>query len=267
MIWNIDPIALQTSVISVRWYGIFLSAGMIASYYHLRWLMRNEAQRVAFQRVVPAAFLGSLLGARLGHLAFYAPALLLESPMMLVNFSEPGLASHGAIVGGTVAIWLVTRWREDINFLWFLSRIAFSFVIFCILIRLGNFFNSELIGTPSNLPWAVQFLRVDAVFRHPVQLYESAAYLICYGFMWVIYRRGVSVKGLLGGVLAAMSVLRISLETFKADQTRIEAEFTYTLGYLLTLPILTVGIVLLISAWLDTREPATNLNKNKGESH
>ena len=271
MIWDIDPIAIHTSVLSIRWYGIFLSVALIASYYHLRCLMVSSAQLAAFQRVVPITFLGSMLGARLGHFAFYTPELLIESPMILVQFNVPGLASHGAILGGTFAVWLVARWQEDVDFLWFLSRIAFSFVVFCILIRLGNFFNSELIGTSSHLPWAVQFSQIDTAYRHPVQLYESISYLICSGFLWAIYKQGISSKRLLGSVLVTMSLLRMALERFKAEQSNIELELAYTLGYLLTLPILIVGLALLVRAWLDVTkprmEPRKDLSKGKDLSH
>jgi phosphatidylglycerol:prolipoprotein diacylglycerol transferase len=246
MIWDIDPVAVHTSVISLRWYGFFLSTALIASYYQLRWLMVTEVQVTAFERILPAVFLGSIIGARIGHFVFYAPDALLASPMILVDFSVPGLASHGAIVGGTFAVWLVARWRKDVDFFWFLSRIAFSFVVFCVLIRVGNFFNSELVGTPTDLPWAVQFPRIDELFRHPVQLYESFAYLICHGVLLSIYKRGLSAKDLLGSVLIAMSLLRLLLENFKAGQSSLELALPYTLGYLLTLPVLVVGIGLLV---------------------
>jgi prolipoprotein diacylglyceryl transferase len=99
-----------------------------------------------------------------------------------------GLASHGGIIGVLIAAYIFVRKKKP-SYLWLLDRIAIAGALAGCFIRIGNFFNSEIIGTPSDLPWAIVFERVSTVPRHPAQLYEAAAYLAIFGVLIYLYTR------------------------------------------------------------------------------
>jgi len=116
-------------------------------------------------------------------------------------------------------------------------------------VRIGNLFNSEILGTSSTLPWAFIFRRVDGTPRHPVQLYEAILYLIIFFICWEYYKRksGTEKPGsILGLVLVLVYVSRFLLEFFKADQSRIESTMNLNMGQVLSIPFIVIGIVLLI---------------------
>ena len=98
-----------------------------------------------------------------------------------------GLASHGGGIGVITAVFLYCRKHSDQPFLWLCDRIYIGLMFTGFCIRLGNFFNSEIVGLPSNASWAVIFERIDSIPRHPAQLYESAAYLVGFIFMCLLY--------------------------------------------------------------------------------
>jgi len=98
-----------------------------------------------------------------------------------------GLASHGALVGILAGVWLYSRRATDQSFLWVCDRIGMSAPFSGCLIRIGNFFNSEILGRPTDLPGAVTFPRVDLLPRHPVRLYKAFCYLLIFLYQFRYY--------------------------------------------------------------------------------
>ena len=245
MIWEVDPFAIHTGVFSMRWYGIFLSSGLIAGFFHLRWLVDRAGHEVLFDDVALYGFVGGIIGARLGQFAFYEPQALIEHPLVLVSMGAPGLAGHGAIIGVCLAMLPLARRHKPFPYVFILSAFALSYVVFCVVVRIGNFFNSELVGVPASVPWAVKFVLYDGQYRHPVQLYESLAYLAAYPCLLWVHRRLDSL-GSFATTLTVMSFLRIVLEAFKEKQSGLELATAYTLGQYLSVPLLLLGIMLLL---------------------
>ena len=101
------------------------------------------------------------------------------------NGMERWLASHGGGIGVITSVFLYCKKHKDQPFLWLSDRIYIGLMFTGFCIRLGNFFNSEIVGLPSNVAWAVVFERIDNIPRHPAQLYESLAYLV--GFSLLVY--------------------------------------------------------------------------------
>jgi prolipoprotein diacylglyceryltransferase len=115
-------------------------------------------------------------------------------------------------------------------------------------IRLGNFFNSEIVGRPSDLPWAIVFTRVDALPRHPTQLYEALAYALIGALTYRLYRttRLRERPGfLLGLTLVLVFTFRLLVEFVKEPQEAFEAALPLDLGQLLSLPLIVVGLILM----------------------
>lgn len=242
MVWNIDPIAFESGGIVVRWYGVFLSTAFVVAFFHTGWLMRLGDRADQFDRVVLAGFLGGIIGARLGHFLFYEPIQLRDSPLVVLDPGTGGLASHGAALGALVGL-AASAWRNDrLPLVWLLARCSLSFALICAIVRIGNFFNGEILGTPTDLPWAVNFPRVDDIYRHPVQLYESLACVVCYGFLLTLLRHTRNDALVFGAALVGVSATRMVTELFKAPQSALEVNLDMTLGFYLTIPWLLFGM-------------------------
>jgi phosphatidylglycerol:prolipoprotein diacylglycerol transferase len=193
---------------------------------------------------------GTIVGARLGHCLLYEPDYYLRHPLEILAVWRGGLASHGGAVGIFVAIWLYAR-RAGRDLLWLMDRVALAAPIAGASIRIGNFFNSEIIGKPSTAPWAVVFARVDAVPRHPAMLYEAAAYLVIFAVMWWLDRRTrlPERRGALAGLLLVLIfTARFAIEFLKEPQEPFEAALPLDLGQLLSLPGILIGVLLLLLA-------------------
>jgi prolipoprotein diacylglyceryl transferase len=198
---------------------------------------------------------GTLLGARLGHVLFYDPGYYLNHPLEILYLWEGGLASHGAVLGILLAIFLYSRFRPDESFLWICDRVGMAVPFSGCLIRLGNFFNSEILGTPSDVPWAVVFARVDAIPRHPVQLYESLSYLLVFIAQYHFFKRnhGQPPLGeLFGRFFVGVFGVRFVLEFFKEEQASFALGGILTMGQWLSIPAVAAGLGCI--AWSRRRE-------------
>lgn len=202
--------------------------------------------------------LGTILGARLGHVFFYEWSFYQAHPLSILKIWEGGLASHGGTVGVLLAIYLYTHWTKrqfpDITFLDLADLMSIPTAFAVIFIRLGNFMNQEILGTPSSLPWAVTFGHpIDGgplIPRHPVQLYEAIAYLCTFILLSSIWKvkNGVWAKGFMIGLLfICVYGSRFILEFFKAHQaSSMMDEGFLQMGQLLSLPFILLGIGLII---------------------
>lgn len=202
--WNPDPeIFSLFGVLPVRYYGLLWLIGLALAY----WLVRRQYRDrligdEKFEPLFFYCFIGILVGARLGHCLFYQPDYYLNhiGEMLLpVKFlpdggwkwtGYEGLASHGGTLGLIVALWLYCR-KTKMHYMDVLDMIAVATPITACCIRLANLMNSEIIGRPTDVPWAFVFERVDMLPRHPAQLYEALAYLTFFVGMMLLYRLGL----------------------------------------------------------------------------
>lgn len=250
--WDVNPILIQAGPLTVRWYGVFFAAAFLVGYWIMRGIYRREGTDPAsLDRLLLYMLVGALLGARIGHVLFYDPHYYATHPLEIAKIWEGGLASHGAAVGILLALYLVTRHAGGPPYLWLLDRVAIPTALGGAFIRLGNLFNSEIVGTPTSAWWGVVFDRVDAVPRHPVQLYEAVAYaLIFLLLLWVYRCRGRTLRngGVLGLFLFCVFSARFLLEFVKTPQAEYEAGFVLTVGQLLSIPFIVVGFGLILRA-------------------
>jgi prolipoprotein diacylglyceryl transferase len=203
-------------------------------------------------------FIGTLVGARLGHCFFYdweyyrehfieifIPFQKINGEWQLTGFT--GLASHGGALGILTALWLFSR-NTKTNFMWITDRLILVVPIAGAFIRLGNFFNSEMIGNPTDLPWAVVFTHIDQIPRHPAQMYEAIAYVILFFILWAMYQKNKDPKpGKLFGIfLIGLFGARFIIEYVKIDQVAFEAGMLLNMGQILSIPFILAGIFLLL---------------------
>ena len=164
LIWNGSPEIFSTEILSFpvafRWYGILFAGGFLVSQQILYYIYKKEGKPVRdVDTLTVYMVFATIIGARVGHVLFYEPHLILENPVgILLPISlHPfqftgflGLASHGGALGILFALWLYSRKKKPgQSYLQVMDRIAIAVAITGAFIRTGNFFNSEIIGKPS----------------------------------------------------------------------------------------------------------------------
>ncbi|MEY4719208.1 MAG: hypothetical protein RL563_1826 [Pseudomonadota bacterium] len=243
LIWSIDPVFIQVGFLKIRWYGVMFASGFAGSFMTLQWIYQREGKPVEqLDTLLWYMMLSTIIGARLGHTLLYDPAYYLSHPLKILAIWEGGLASHGATLGIILGLFLYRRCFGD-RFWWLLDRVGFTTALAGALIRVGNFFNSEILGLPTDQAWGVIFSRVDDLPRHPVQLYESACYLLIYGFSLLMYKKHADKPGFVFGCfLSLLFAARFGLEYFKTEQAMYDTAWTITTGQLLSVPFVLAGI-------------------------
>lgn len=255
--WSIDPYALQlTDTIGIRYYSLLFGFGIFLSGYFLTKVLESDKRYHSIPVESLAIYLiaGIVIGARLGHCLFYDPSYFLEHPveMLLPIQQQPdgswiftgflGLASHGGIIGMLIALAILSI-RKNISSISLLDLIALVAPLAGCFIRVGNFFNSEIIGEPTDQSWGVVFTAVDDLARHPSQLYEAIAYLIIFLVMYSRRWELLQYQGkIFGWVLTLVFIGRFLIEFTKIDQVSWEAGMELNMGQILSLPFVIVGI-------------------------
>lgn len=255
--WNPDVTALDLGFFAIRWYSLFWAIGLVSVYLLMHKLYKQQKiSEEKFEPMFMYCFLGILIGARLGHCLFYEPSYYLSHPVeMLLPFRDvpgkgwtftgyEGLASHGGTLGLMIALWLYAK-RVGLKFMHVLDNVAIVTPICACAIRLGNLMNSEIIGRPTDMPWAFIFERVDSLPRHPGQLYEAICYAIFFGIHWFFYRRYPQKVGsgfFFGLCLFLIFTSRIFIEYTKENQEAFEEGMLLNMGQLLSIPFVVLGL-------------------------
>ena len=188
--WNVSPEIIKLGPFSLRWYGLLFALAFVFGYIILTKVYKLEKKSQAdLEQLSIYVILGTVIGARLGHCLFYDPVYYLSHPIEIIKVWEGGLASHGAAIGILISIYLISKKQKDKSMLWILDRLVIVVALGGALIRLGNLFNSEIIGKAADVPWAFIFARIDNIPRHPTQLYESFFYLITFAVLYFTYMK------------------------------------------------------------------------------
>ncbi|WP_079716814.1 prolipoprotein diacylglyceryl transferase [Parapedobacter luteus] len=256
--WGTSPeITKLFGVFPLTYYGLLFTGGIALAYFMMAWIYRREGiGDEQFDRLSIYVVLGTIIGARLGHFLFYQPEYLWKAPLEVVlpiakvdggvyQFDGyRGLASHGGIIGIIIAVILYCR-KTKLSFLWVADRLAVVAPVTCVFIRVGNFMNSEIIGKPTGGDYGVVFRLVDAIPRHPAQLYEAIAYLLVFSMMIMLYRRNVKPDGFIFGIfLILLFSARFGIEFFKEEQVAFERGMTLNMGQWLSIPFILIGSAL-----------------------
>jgi len=253
MEWSTDPILLKLGPLEIRYYGLLFAAAFMFGYVSFQRMYKAEGKRledIDFGLYLVIA--GTIIGARLGHCLFYEPDIYLRAPWRILMVWEGGLASHGGAVGILLALAYYSKLRPDQPFLYVTDRIAYPVAFAGSFIRLGNFFNSEIIGKPTDLPWAITFTLRDQIPRHPSMLYESITYFISGLILLGIYLnyRSRLPRGLLTGLFFIMIfTARFFLEFTKENQVAFESAMSYNMGQWLSVPFVVLGIWLVVRSF------------------
>lgn len=274
--WQIDPspilISLPLLQLKITWYGTLFALGLFLSHrlFSGLWQQRAAAKpsdkekygrfQLWQESLFTWIFFAILLGARLGEVLFYEWPYYRFHPSDIPKVWLGGLSSHGALVGIFVAVFcFVKRYRFNSSFqslnigaTEIFDDLALSAFPCLICIRLGNFINQEIVGTPAELAWSVVFVSPkdgsSPLPRHPVQLYEALAYLAIGTVLWYgrdsrfAKRPGRSA----GLFLIAIFSARAILETWKSPLGSDMTHLSLSTGQLLSFPVIAMGIWLLL---------------------
>jgi phosphatidylglycerol---prolipoprotein diacylglyceryl transferase len=259
--WDVSREIANIGPLSLRWYGLLFALGFVFGFIILTRVYKLEKKPQSdLEQLSIYVILGTVIGARLGHCLFYDPAYYLSNPFEMLKVWEGGLASHGAAIGILTALYLFAKKKKDQGMIWTLDRLVIVVALGGALIRLGNLFNSEIIGMQTDVPWAFIFTSVDDIPRHPAQLYESIAYFISFGILYLIYlkkRETLKTGFLFGLFLIFIFGFRFFVEFIKEDQSAFEAGMILNMGQILSIPFVLMGLYYLV------RKPKVIQQKSK----
>jgi len=228
-----EPIIISLGPINIYWYGIFIVSGIIASILTIFKL--SSYYKVSKDAIIDTAFwiiINGIIGARLYHVFLELPYYL-ENPLDIFKLWQGGLAIHGSLLFGSITAWILTK-KNNLNF-WQLAAISAPGLALAQAIgRWGNYFNQELYGKPTSLPWAIPIEssnRVSGFFNysyfHPTFLYESLGNFTI--FLILIFCHKIIIKKqkyenkyyiIISFIyLILYSILRFSLEFIRIDKT------------------------------------------------
>jgi len=211
---------------------------------------------IVTEKVTIYVVLGALIGARLGDVLFYQDwAQIARYPLSIFEIWEGGLASHGGAVGILIAMGILAR-KIQIPFLRLLDLLVVPTALVGLFIRVGNFFNQEILGVPTQLPWGIVFghpLGDRAIVpRHPVQLYEAVWYGIVFLFLFYYFRKHPSLEKpgrIAGWFLVLVFGMRFCIEFLKIEQSHLmHGHALLTMGQWLSIPMVLLGVYLLLRA-------------------
>lgn len=258
--WSPSPEIFSIGNLAVRWYGLLFALSFFFGYFILLKVFKKEGVPVKLlDELTTYMIIGTILGARLGHVFFYEPEWYIAHPIKILQIWEGGLASHGAAIG-IIASLLIFSYFKKKPFLWVIDRIVIVVALAGFLIRMGNLMNSEIYGLPTSLPWGFKFINSTTpedglVPRHPTQLYEGFSYLAAFFLLWWYYNKkdGKPSHGMLFGMFLIMIFgVRILIEFIKEPQVGFERELTLNMGQLLSIPFVLAGCIFIYLAWKRT---------------
>jgi len=245
MEWNADPVLFTLGPLTVKWYGLLFAMAFVFGTSIMTSIYRKEGKpEEDVSSLLIVMMVSTIVGARLGHCLFYEPGYYLSNPLQILFVWRGGLASHGGVLGITIGLWYYSKSRPSQPFLWLLDRMSIPAALAASFIRMGNLFNSEILGEPTSVPWAFTFLRIDEIPRHPVQLYESLTYLSIFFFLSWLYRqrKGAIRHGEFVGLLLMMVFsARFFLEFYKIQQASYSLPFDMSVGQFLSVPVVAIA--------------------------
>jgi len=252
IIWNQSPDIFSVDIpvlgtLTIRWYGLLFASAFLVGQYIMFKIFKAEGKPEAdVEAMTLYMIVATLGGARLGHCLFYQPDYYLAHPLDIFKVLEGGLASHGATIGILLGIYLYSRSRPDQSYLWVLDRIVIVTALAGAFVRMGNLFNSEIIGLQTDVPWGFVFVKLNEDFaRHPAQLYEAISCIFLFLFLLMLWNRtkGKTPEGRLFGVFCVVLFsLRFFYESLKENQVAFENGLPLNMGQILSIPMVLIGI-------------------------
>lgn len=262
--WEPSTTLFKLGSFGVHYYSLMF---VIAFLLGLRILKKMyEKEKVSTETLENLLFyvvISTLLGARLGHIFFYDWAYyqnhLLEILLPIASTADGGysfvgfrgLASHGAAIGILLGVIVYQRTYPYKPLLWILDRMIIPLTLGAGFVRIGNFFNSEIVGNYTGNNFGVVFVnRGELLPRHPAQLYEAIAYILLFFFLRYLYQKGIKRQDgfILGVFMAVLFSIRFMVEFVKESQGGFETALpALSTGQWLSIPLIIAGLILMFA--------------------
>jgi phosphatidylglycerol:prolipoprotein diacylglycerol transferase len=267
--WDVTPEIFE-GLKTPNFYGLLFVSGLILGYFLIKKIYKQEGlSDEKMDKLVIYIVLATIIGARLGHVLFYGPYLdgiddtgffergYFSHPLDILKVWEGGLASHGATIALFISLYIYSKKILKKPLFWILDRIVISVAFAACFIRLGNLMNSEIVGIPSDLPWAFSFPNFynaetgnyDATPRHPAQLYEAISYLVIgFTLVWLYFKKNVIKRPahMFAWFMILLWTARFFVEFIKIGQTSRDFSWALKTGQLLSIPMVLFGVYLLV---------------------
>lgn len=251
--WSIDPVIFTLGPIAPRWYGLLFASAFVSGYLFGKKMWLDAGRKVEeMESILTWVLVGTVIGARLGHVIFYEPSYYLRNLDQVLAIWNGGLASHGAAIGIIITMYYMARKHKGMTFWWLADRVVIPTAVGGAFIRLGNFFNSEIVGKESDAPWAIIFANLPGmegmVPRHPTMLYEALLCILVFAVLWYIYKRYHATPpqgSLFGMFLVLLFTGRFLLEYTKLPQADFTEGWLFNMGQILSIPMVLLGLYMI----------------------
>jgi phosphatidylglycerol:prolipoprotein diacylglycerol transferase len=258
---DIDPVIVKLGPLAVSWYSLSYVTGILIGWAYATKLVKTNRLGISPKNIedfIAWVIIGIILGGRFGYVLIYDPAKYFASPIEILKTYEGGMSFHGGILGYIFVAYVFSK-KYHISFIALTDISAVVTPIAIALGRTANFINSELYGRVTDVPWAVIFPGSDLQPRHPSQLYEAAleGVVLFFILFYAAKHKALGKRGLTSGLfLIFYSIFRSIVELFREPDVHIGfIKYGLTMGQLLCVPMLLLGIYLILQA----REDADRL--------
>ncbi|MFA6335394.1 MAG: prolipoprotein diacylglyceryl transferase [Bacteroidales bacterium] len=262
LVWDIDPVIFKLGVVELRYYSLCWGFAILAAILILSKVYHKEGIEISMlESLTIYVIIGMIIGARLGHCLFYDATYYLSHPIEMLfpifknsdgfHVGYAGLASHGGVIGIIIAI-IFYSYKKQANIWDLLDKLALIGPISGAFIRIGNFFNSEIIGKPTNFSFGVIFKKIDNLPRHPSQLYEAIMYILIFIFISYLYKNkknNYKMGFIFGITIVLVFISRFLIEYTKIIQSPFEEFLPLNMGQILSLPFIIIGIIVFIKKY------------------
>ena len=246
LINNFDPVAFEFFSFEIRWYSLAYIMGILIGWYLAKKFFINKNIYNKFDDYITYIIIGLILGGRFGYILFYNFEYYIINPVDMFKLWEGGMSFHGGVLGIIIASIIYTKKNND-DIFEYLDVVALVSPIGIFFGRIANFINSELYGSITNVPWAVTFISVDNLPRHPSQLYEALLEgLVLFLILIYFKNKFLNKSGLISALfLIFYSIFRFFIEFYRVPDEQLGFIFlNLSMGQILSLIFILSGVIL-----------------------
>ena len=255
---NFDPVAIQIFSIEIRWYSLAYITGILLGWFFSKKIfISNPNLKEKFDDFITYIILGIIVGGRLGYVIFYNLEYYSNNLTDILKVWQGGMSFHGGLIGViAVSIWFSKKNNQDsFSYLDVVSIVAPIGIFFG---RIANFINSELYGIETDMPWAVKFIQIDNLYRHPSQLYEAFFEGLILFFILIYFRNKgfMKISGLISSLfLVFYSTFRFVIEFYRVPDEQLGyLFFNLSMGQIISFAFFLVGAYLFTTKYEFTKK-------------
>ena len=247
LINNFDPVAFQIFSLEIRWYSLAYIAGILLGWTLSKKVFISDVKlRNKFDDYVFYLILSIIIGGRLGYVLFYNFDYYSNNIIEILKIWKGGMSFHGGLIGIIItSIWFAKKDSESpFIYLDIISIVAPIGIFFG---RIANFINSELYGTETSVPWAVKFIQIDNLYRHPSQLYEAIleGFILFIILILIFSKKNYRIGTCSYVFLIFYGIFRIFSEFLREPDNQLGYLFgSITMGMLLSAFMILFGLIL-----------------------